>query len=705
MKSPDVSKKTAKPASVSTTAVPLFMPDLRLAVICAVLACILYANTIGNGYVLDDAGVITGNEFVQQGFKGIGKLLTTEVWYFQNASLGYYRPLSLITFAAEQQLFGGNAHISHLINVLLYAFTAFVLCILLMRLFNRQNPLFAMLITLVFVAHPIHTEVVANIKSRDELLSFLGLLLAMYALLRSASVSTLNYKWLVAAGVAFYLALLSKESALVGVAVAPVLLYFAGDLPYKKIAALTGLLIGVLVIYQLQKYLVVGSSGIAGEDLINYPYARAGSKAATTFMIFAWCIKMLAVPYPLVYSYAYNQLPAAEFSTIGALAGMVLLAGIVVVIYNGVKQQSPVALALILLVVFVAPSLGFVFLRGGIFAERFLYAPALGFAILLVWGMAVLFKYNFNSTTVSLQTLTGNKVFTGVVLALLLAYAVQTVARNTHWASDYALISHDAYYAPDNCQVHLHYGTLLINDAIKSTDEVQRKEGLAKGVAELRAAIQIHPHFPEAYYQLGQGYHKLAQNPDSAIVYYNHALLENPGYAPAYMGLATLYESAGKEKLASYYYHKAVTANPRWAEAQQYRNRHKQRTGLDVTISPGIAATGNSADITVPGKDAGYYNDMGKAYGERGDYENAIRYLQKSLELQPGAEDALVNLSVCYAMMRNYEQSIAALEQVLQVNPTNETALTNIAIMYNHIGDKVRAEVYSKRLQEVKNHQ
>ncbi len=700
-----MSKKTPKTASTPDTATQPFIPDLRLAILCAVLAFILYANTIANGYVLDDAGVITGNEFVQQGFGGIGKLLTTEVWHFQNASLGYYRPLSLITFAVEQQLFGGNPHISHLINVFLYALTAFVLCVLLMRVFNKFNPLYAALVTIVFIAHPIHTEVVANIKSRDELLAFLNLIVALYAVTKTFETGAINYKWLVATIVFFYLALLSKESAMVGVLIVPVLLYFTGTFTGKQIGSAVAILAIVLVIYQLQKAMLLGGlTGKVGEDLVNYPYASAESKSAMVLLVFAWCAKMLLLPYPLVYSYAYNQIPVSGGTSVGALLGLAISAAMLYVIYKGIKLKTPIALGLVLLLVFVLPSLGFVYLRGGVFAERFLYAPVLGFAIVLVWVLASVLKFSFYERSASVVYFTSNKAFTGTLLILTLVYSTETVARNINWSSDLSLVSHDVKYAPENCQVHLHYGTLLMNNAITSNDEKQRVEGFAIAASQLQNALRIYSHFPEAYYQIGQGYQKLVHNPDSAVVYYNNALRENPGFVPAYIGLATLYESTGNEQMASYYYNKAFGANPRSAEIQQYRQRHRKRTGLDVTTFPGTVTTDNT-DITVPGKDAAYYNDMGKAYGERGDYANAVRYLQKSLELQPGSEDALVNLSVCYAMMRDYPQSIAALEQVLQVNPNNVNALTNIAIMYNHVGDKARADVYTKRLQEIKNQQ
>ena len=138
----------------------------------ALLGFALYINTFGHQYALDDIAAVGQNLFVKKGIAGIPDLLRTEFWHFSNISLGYYRPLSLITFAMEQQYFKDNPNISHMINACLYGLTGLVVGVLLQKWLTRQT-IVAFLIGLIFIAHPIHTEIVANIKGRDEILSFL----------------------------------------------------------------------------------------------------------------------------------------------------------------------------------------------------------------------------------------------------------------------------------------------------------------------------------------------------------------------------------------------------------------------------------------------------------------------------------------------------------------------------------------------------
>jgi hypothetical protein len=82
---------------------------------------LLFSNTINHEYVLDDTGAIEQNLNVQAGLKGIPKILTMDLWEFSDVKLGYYRPLSLITFAIEIEFFGNAPHVSHFNNVLIFA--------------------------------------------------------------------------------------------------------------------------------------------------------------------------------------------------------------------------------------------------------------------------------------------------------------------------------------------------------------------------------------------------------------------------------------------------------------------------------------------------------------------------------------------------------------------------------------------------------
>lgn len=142
--------------------------------------------------------------------------------------MGYkygYRPITHLTFAIEHEFFGEDPQISHAINVLFYALLSLFIYYLVRSLAPTRGPTFALIVALLFAAHPIHTEVVASIKNRDEILSLLFAVLGMQAVFflkkeRGAFIQVLM--WLGIFGL-FLLSLYSKASNLGLILLIPVI--------------------------------------------------------------------------------------------------------------------------------------------------------------------------------------------------------------------------------------------------------------------------------------------------------------------------------------------------------------------------------------------------------------------------------------------------------------------------------------------------
>ena len=88
-------------------------------------------------------------------------------------------------------------------------------------------------------------------------------------------------------------------------------------------------------------------------------------------------------------------------------------------------------------------------------------------------------------------------------------------------------------------------------------------------------------------------------------------------------------------------------------------------------------------------------------YGQQGDYENALRCLNKAADINRSSEEVLINLSVCYGMTKQNDKSIETLQRVLLINPANKTALQNLVVMYDHIGKQDKANDYRRKLKEL----
>ena len=153
--------------------------------ILAAIAAILYLPSLGHGFVLDDPLVTTLNAYVQKGFAGLGDIFTHSYRAGSSVSTDseyMYRPLSVAMFAIEWGIAPKTAGIHHFMNVLWYALSVGLLFLTLRKMLGERFALLAFGASLLFAVHPLHTEVVANIKSRDEIMSFFFSALTLYSL-------------------------------------------------------------------------------------------------------------------------------------------------------------------------------------------------------------------------------------------------------------------------------------------------------------------------------------------------------------------------------------------------------------------------------------------------------------------------------------------------------------------------------------------
>ncbi|WP_460974477.1 tetratricopeptide repeat protein [Spirosoma knui] len=589
-------------------------------VLLALLGALLYVNTFGHQYALDDIAAIGQNLFVKKGIAGIPDLLRTEFWHFSNISLGYYRPLSLITFALEQEYFKDNPNISHMINAGLYGLTGLVTGILLQKWLPNQIIL-AVLIGVVFMAHPLHTEIVANIKGRDEILSFLFIALMLLTYWRY--LETKHWAWIVAACVSLYLAFLSKESSIVSLALIPAMQYwFARRNLWQSLISLWPFLI-VAALFFYQKKVMIGTlSGNPPVDWANYPYAIEKTQKSTMFKFFEYYLRLLILPHPLVYDYSYNVIPSGSKGDLLTWAGFFTLVGMLWLTWKGFVKRTLWGFGLFWFFVTMTPGLGFIWLRGGILAERFTYAAVMGFAFVLIWALHKLLVRNPEDGSKPLL------VRYGALLALMAVvtglYSFKTVVRNRDWENNFILFNSALPYAPNSCQVQRHVANEWIEKGLKdrakadsiasvtnaikpkpSIEQIKKAQVLIDtniahankhgrwALDHLQESTRIYPNFGEAYFSMAYVFQKIIPNVDSAKHYYKQTIRAASAYAPAYNNLGVIYQGEGftqnnrqKLELASYYYNQSMIVNPAYQDGRNNHANLLKATGLDVRTLP-----------------------------------------------------------------------------------------------------------------------
>lgn len=201
---------------------------------------LLFANSIGNDYNMDDELVTINHRLTSKGIAAIPEIFTSP-YYQDDAGYSYeYRPVVLASFAIEHDVFGENPHWSHFWNVLLYSLTCLLLYRVLKLLFKDYSPIIPIAVSLLFVAHPAHTEVVCSIKNRDEILGLMFGLAAFYIILKSLFGK--KYLPLVFVPILFLFALLSKITVISFTIIIPLALMLLTDLLLTQISIVAILL-------------------------------------------------------------------------------------------------------------------------------------------------------------------------------------------------------------------------------------------------------------------------------------------------------------------------------------------------------------------------------------------------------------------------------------------------------------------------------
>jgi protein O-mannosyl-transferase len=468
----------------------------------AALAVIPYLSSLNYGYVLDDQIVITGNKFTQKGLGGIADILRTEsmTGYFGEqkdlVAGARYRPLSIVIFAVEHSIMPGKPFIGHLGNILFYAMT----CLLLYRVLTLLFPLASNqtwwwsvpFLTAVFYAlHPLHTEVVANIKGRDEIMTFLGALGAIWFTLRW--LSDRKAVWLILSGFSFFLGLLSKENAITFLAVIPATLYFFTRARREDFIRTLLPILAASVIYLIIRYQVIGyflSSGKQITDLMNNPFVEMnpGQKLATIMYTLGLYLKLLVLPHPLTHDYYPYAIPIMNWSDWQVLLSLAAYLGLAAVFFRGFRQRSLPAFAVLFYLATLSIVSNLFFPVGTFMNERFVFISSLAWTLVLAWLLA-------DQLPKRLPAKVGLPA--GMLLASLVTagYFWRTWTRVPVWENALTLNRAAIAVSPNSARANTFMTTALFQKYREETDSKVQRALLEEMGPYIRKAIEIYPSY------------------------------------------------------------------------------------------------------------------------------------------------------------------------------------------------------------------
>jgi len=572
------------------------------AAICFVVAFVLYSNTFKHSYVLDDGGIIKDNWVVKKGLQGIPTILKTTYWYGSNLVLDTYRPVSKIMFAIEWQIAPNNPHLSHFINVLFYAISCSLLFIVLSKYLRKVHSLIPLLITLLYAAHPIHTEVVANIKSRDEIMSFFLLMLTLLILHKWFD----RKKWsgLIVSLVMFFLSLLSKEGVITMIFLFPIIGWYFTESKPKAIIIASLMLIIPAIAYLFIRHLVLLRSGETFTVSIYQNFLIGISNPITHFatavMLLGKYLLLLLIPYQLVCDYSFNQISVVGLSAPLFIVSILIFIAIAIYSLINLRKKTPLIFGLLFLLITISMYSNILFKISASFGERLMFLPSLGFCIALVFLFTRLLKVEIENNKLSpIKILRSKPIFTSVFIIIILSFSIKTVVRAAEWENEYQLYSNDIKRSPDSAPMSILWGNALFGKAAIEQDRAERDSLLLKAIAQYENTISI-------------------LEDKKAVIYTNNTPKLNETKAVVFASSGSAYFNMGNYDKAKQYSMEALKLNTKCSEA--------------------------------------YFN-IGHIYYEEQKYEESIVEFKKCIQYAPENINAIKAIAVCYQNLKQQEEA------------------------------------------------
>jgi protein O-mannosyl-transferase len=630
----------------------------------AALGGLLYVNTLGHRYALDDIGIIQRNAVTRQGLVAVPVIFKTNYWDGLPGGIFYstalYRPLSKAMFAAEWDIAPNRPALGHGVNVFLYGLTGLVLFVML-RQYLRGRLLLPFVAAVLFVAHPIHTEVVANIKSRDEILCFLFFVLAGMATHRYATRGSPFFLSL--GGVFFLLSLLSKESAVTFLPVIPLMLFFFTDSPRSRTAASLGVLGLMTGVFLYVRHAVLEHAMGAPVQLVeNYlaGLTDVTTRTATAIYLLGVYLQRLVFPHPLISDGSYRHFPVVAVSNWRFLLAFGACAALLLYAVGGLKKKDPVSFGILYFFITASIASNVFVLIGTNYGERLMYAPSLGVCL----AVGTLLVRGFRADEAAVTPSTARVFFRahrGPLLALALVTALcglKTLTRNANWYDNRTLFANDVRLAPQSARLHLSLGLEFFKQAERwagQADNAAPREALTNAVEEFNKALEIHPQYGRALAGLARAYQAMNQG-EQAQAYYEKALQVEPT-AELHNNYGAFLFRRGDLQRAIEHYQFALRSNPAFSAA---------------------------------------HTNLGLAYARMGE-----RLVDAAREAH-GKKDEKGSQALVGAARENFQAAVLQLEHALASDPSDPSAYQVLGTIYEFMEDGSKAQYYLDRAAQLR---
>ncbi len=547
---------------------------------------VVFIGTVDFGFVYDDWEQIVLNPFLRS-WRFFWRYFQRDVWSQGGRGQGsnYYRPIFLVWLRLNYALFHLNPAGWHLAVVLLHVVVTWMVYRLAWHLLRDWRK--AALAAALFGLNPIHLEAVAWVSGVTEPLLAVFILASFLSYVEFRRGQNRRWLWAIASWTLYFLATLTKETAVAFPLVIAAYEWFLGASAVVEPGGLNG---SSLTLHSgsaedWRKRANAAFRGAAPFLLLTavYLYIRflvLGGLVAWTrptpwrFAVFtlpwALCfyVRLLVWPGPLSPYYDVHWIRHPGLMNFGAPSLILALIGVALVIWT--RSRPLDAFAALWIILFLGPVLDLTLLPSGNFIQdRYLYLPSIGFSILVVEFLARVFSRQRGP-----ERLSGAAgVF---ALAILMAYATSTLVQSTYWANDLLLFDQALKVAPHNAYASNGLGTAMMNHhhyrqavklfraAIAASPKLGYPWGnlaylyyetarYSRAVTSAEQYLRIYPKAPDGFYLLGISEYQLGHYHRAAASLGYAASLNPHAYGFHYaLGLALLKEGHSERALLEF---------------------------------------------------------------------------------------------------------------------------------------------------------
>jgi tetratricopeptide (TPR) repeat protein len=618
-----------------------------------------------------------------------------------------YLPIRDVSYAVDYALWGENPFGFHLTNLTLYFLNAVFVYLMTLRLTpllfsaGREMPErkaceVALLTTLLFVVHPVHSEPVSFISCRNVLLSGLFSFMACHFFLKHLGATDGEGRGSYAVSLlCCVIAILSKATAVV---LPGFLLLFSAfhPRPWRKALAPLAPFVAVSAVAVIFFKTVATRAGLINpEQFIVFGSLSFGSRLAVAVQIPFFYLRKLAMPTGL--SALYDTRFSGDLGDPYVLLCMLALTGVLALGISLRNRHPGLLFAMGWYLVALFPVLGF-FATSTVVADRYAYLPSYSFVYLAVTTLVLALS---KIPPIAIRS---------IAAAAVVALSLMTFERNGVWRSDETLWRDTIAVSPGAWKAYLNLGGHHFNrgeyeqafrlferlSEQRQNDEPLRffkaqyalQQGNHTEVIELLEGISLEGMVPmRISLLLGQA-HEGSGNIQKAIDSYADAL-QKGGHARSedmFTARDRLEKLQAKILPRLEGQRRALRENPSDLNARARLAIALDRAGLYEEALHHYAEL-----LRRGGANWSLHHNMGNAYRKLERYEEAARSYEQSISMNPDHPQTYNNLGVTWKMLHEYDRAIRAFEAAMRLDPSFKSPSFNLATLYFRLGDRENA--------------